>query len=211
MVKYPDDCRHCYCPCVIRHHLPNKPETTVRFYDCHEVDLDNDQYVIPITEEQFARYVQCRICKENSLINQVIVGFNDERKAFMLGTIKERRDTGHRYLIKWFNGDENEQKEEHLFGAFIRRNEHRKDGYVLAIDDNDQIYKPAKTIKVSDDKKQLTIRYKNLVEKSYSKYELFFDYFNCKSCVFRSVEVPAITTFTITKYYLHKIGDLLRT
>ena len=96
----------------------------------------------------------------------------------MLGTIIKRCDTGHRYLIQWYNKDTNEQEEEHLFGALTRRDQHEEDGYVLAMDKNDDIYKPAKTISISDDRTELTVKFINLDDNSLSKYKSFFDYFN---------------------------------
>ncbi len=161
MVKYPNDCRDCYCPSVILHHLHREPQTKVRFYDCNEENISNDEYVIPINEPQFERYAQSRIEKEKSLINQVIVGFNDKKKSFMLGTIIDRVDTGHKYLIDWCDDSKSEQKEEHLFGAFVRRDRHYKNGYVLAMDNN-KIYKPAKTISISNNKQTLTVQFDDL-------------------------------------------------
>ena len=100
-----------------------------------------------------------RIEKELSLVNQAIVGFNDEKKSFMLGMIQARVGTGHQYTIKWSNGTINDQKEEHLFGAFTRRDQHRKDNYVLAMDTEDDLYKLAKTIAVFKDDKRLTVQF----------------------------------------------------
>jgi len=201
---------------ILRHHR-HESKTTVRFYDCYEEDLPNDQMVIKITEEQFKEYAETRIKKENLLINQVIVGFNPEKKSFMLGTVKERVDTGHRYSIEWSDGSLNKQKEEHLFGAFNRRNKHRRDYYVLAMDDSDEIYKPAKTISILNDQKRLEVEFINLdrtEEHSSPRYEHFSIHqpekkmFFFVNLVFRIANVPATTTFVITKDYLNTIRKL---
>ena len=84
LIKYPDDTRHCLCPSIILRH--DKKKTKVRFYDCFEKeDMDNNQIAIPITEQQFEWYTKIRIEKENSLVNQVTVGLNDQTNTFMLG------------------------------------------------------------------------------------------------------------------------------
>jgi hypothetical protein len=79
----------------------------------------------------------------------------------MLGAIKDRVGTGHQYLIEWFDRNENEQQEEHLFGAFTRRDKHWENSYVLAMDDNDNIYKPA-TTKTILNEKRLQVEFINL-------------------------------------------------
>jgi hypothetical protein len=86
----------------------------------------------------------------------------------MLGEIKDRIGTGHQYKIEWSSGPGGEQKEEHLFGAFTRRDKHFQDGYVLALDDNDKIYKPARTISISNDGKTLTVQFLNKNEENSS-------------------------------------------
>ncbi len=116
----------------------------------------------------------------------MIVGLNNETKSFMLGTIKDRVGTGHQYLIEWFDKSISKQNEEHLFGAFNRRDQHRENAYVLAMDDQDNIYKPAKTISISDDRKHLKVRFLNTGEHSSSRYEYFsiVQYLCRESCVF---------------------------
>ncbi|CAF2744821.1 unnamed protein product [Rotaria sp. Silwood2] len=161
-IKYPNDSRQCYCPSVILHHLEHDSNTKVRFYDCYIEDLANNQFVIPINKQQFEHYSVLRIEKEKSLINQVIVGLNDEEKKFMLGTIKKRVGTGHRYLIEWCDTNKSKQSDEHLFGAFTQRNKHRINDYVLAIDDDDTIYKLAKVQSISNDGKNLKVQFINL-------------------------------------------------
>ena len=47
--------------------------------------MTNNQYVIPINSQQFERYTTSRIEKEKSLVGKVIVGLNNQTKAFMLG------------------------------------------------------------------------------------------------------------------------------
>ena len=115
--------------------------------------------MIPLNEQQFERYTKFRIEKETSLINQAIVGLNEEKKTFMLGMIEARVSTGHQYRIKWANGMSNNQKEEHLFGAFTRRDQHRKDNYVLAMDAEDNLYKFARTLVVFKDDNRLNIQF----------------------------------------------------
>jgi hypothetical protein len=136
----------------------------------------------------------------------------------MLGTIKDRVGTGHQYLIEWYDKSENEQKEEHLFGAFTRRDKHTKDSYVLAIDENDNIYKPAKTKAISDDQKRLTVQFIDLNqnEEDASPRYNHFPLHKRQKCslfsiiIFRTADVPATTTFAITKAYFNTILPLLR-
>ncbi|CAF0922263.1 unnamed protein product [Rotaria sordida] len=199
LIKYPKDSRQCYCPAVILRHLDYGTKTKVRFYDCYEEDLENDQYVIPIHEQQFERYTALRIEKEKSLINQVIVGLNEQNeqtKTFMLGTIKTREGTGHLYKIQWCNERTSEQIDEHLFGAFSRRYKHRIDDYVLAIDNNDAIYKLAKVQSISNDRKNLKVQFINLNK-------------NNNSLSPKEADVPAMTTFVITEAYYNKIINIL--
>jgi hypothetical protein len=181
LIKYPNDCRYCYCPSVILSHLHSESKTKVRFYDCYEKYITNNEDVIRISEQQFERYSHFRIEKEKSLINQVIVGLNeldDEKKSFMLGTIKDRCDTGHEYLIEWFDHSENKQKEEHLFGAFVRRNKHYEDGYVLAMD-KDKIYKPARTKSILNDQ-EILVQFINLNENQENSSPRFINFFSYK-------------------------------
>lgn len=115
--------------------------------------------MISLNEQQFERYTKFRIEKETSLINQAIVGLNEAKKKFMLGMIEGRVNTGHQYRIKWADGSSNNQKEEHLFGAFTRRDQHRKDNYVLAMDAEDNLYKFARTLVVFKDDNRLNIQF----------------------------------------------------
>lgn len=85
MVKYPNDSRGYLCPATIIDQIPDQQKTKVRFHNCHEADINNNEIVIPIKEKQFAQYVQLRIDKELSLIDKVAVGFNKNKGAFMLG------------------------------------------------------------------------------------------------------------------------------
>jgi hypothetical protein len=160
LIKYPNDSRHCFCPSVIRDH--HRSTTKVRFYDCYEVDLENNQYIIPINKNQFERYVKNRIEKEKSLRHCVTVGLNNETNTFMLGTIQDRVGNGHEYIIEWCNSRKNEQKDEHLFGAFKRHVQHNENDYVLAIDDNDKLYKPARIKSISNDRRSLRVQFTNL-------------------------------------------------
>ncbi|CAF4358976.1 unnamed protein product, partial [Rotaria sp. Silwood2] len=197
-IKYPNDSRQCYCPSVILHHLEHDSNTKVRFYDCYIEDLANNQFVIPINKQQFEHYSVLRIEKEKSLINQVIVGLNDEEKKFMLGTIKKRVGTGHRYLIEWCDTNKSKQSDEHLFGAFTQRNKHRINDYVLAIDDDDTIYKLAKVQSISNDGKNLKVQFINLNT-------------NNDNSLPKEASVSSMTTFVITIEYFNKIIHLLRT
>ena len=74
--------------------------------------------------------------------------------------MRERTRLGHDYLIKWCDGSTSEQKEEHLFVAFSHRSPLRPDVYLLALDDAEEIYRPARIRKVSDDEKTLCIEYR---------------------------------------------------
>jgi hypothetical protein len=77
----------------------------------------------------------------------------------MLGTIINRTASGHKHEIEWCDNRVSEQEEEYLFGAF-NYIEHRKtNDYVLALDNNQNIYKPAKIINISDDRKILTVEF----------------------------------------------------
>jgi hypothetical protein len=89
----------------------------------------------------------------------VVVGLNNDTQTYLLGTIKKRIKSGHDYLIRWCDETETQQTEEHLFGAFTRRNQHQLNDRVLAIDDEQYIYKPAKIIGHSNDWKMLTVRF----------------------------------------------------
>jgi hypothetical protein len=77
----------------------------------------------------------------------------------MLGTIIERIESGHKYIVHWCDETKSEQTEEHLFGAFTKRNQHQMNNRVLAIDREQYIYKPAIVIGHSKDWKMLTVRY----------------------------------------------------
>jgi hypothetical protein len=77
----------------------------------------------------------------------------------MLGTIIDRVEPGYKYIIQWCDETKSSQEEEHLFGAFRRRIEPQVDYFVLAIDDDQYIYKPAKVTVISRDRKTLTIRF----------------------------------------------------
>jgi hypothetical protein len=77
----------------------------------------------------------------------------------MLGTIIDRLESGHEYTIKWCDETKSSQEEEDLFGAFRRRIEPQVDYFVLAMDNDQCIYKPAKVTMISEDRKTLTIRF----------------------------------------------------
>lgn len=92
----------------------------------------------------------------------------------MLGTIKSRLENGHKYEIEWYNESQGEQEEEFLFGAFIRRNRHYEYANVLAIDDDDKIYKPAQIVSISNDKETVHVKYFNKNEKTLSERFVHF-------------------------------------
>lgn len=80
---YPKDDRHCWAPAVILRHAEST--SSVRFYNCLTVELDNTLSAIPINEQQFERYASRRIEREKSLVGQAIVGFHPQEKVFMAG------------------------------------------------------------------------------------------------------------------------------
>lgn len=160
LIEYPKDFRHCWRPAVILGPNEEKTAVCVRFYDCIDENLSNNENVIQITEEQFTCYVKDRIRFECSLKSAVVVGLNENTNTFMLGTIIDRARSGHRYLIKWSNEKESEQEEELLFGAFTRRIEPQVGDLVLAMNDI-YTYQPAEVKAISGDKKTLTVRFLN--------------------------------------------------
>ena len=64
----------------------------------------------------------------------------------MLGTIIDRVQFGHTYVVKWCDGKDGTQEEEHLFGAFTKRIKPKVNCFVLAIDNDECIYKAAKVV-----------------------------------------------------------------
>jgi len=62
-------------------------------------------------------------------------------------------------MIRWCDDTKSQQGEEHLFGAFTRRNQHEINNLVLAIDNDQYTYKPAKVIGHSNHGKTLTVRF----------------------------------------------------
>ncbi|CAF4581909.1 unnamed protein product, partial [Rotaria socialis] len=198
LVKYPNDSRQFWCPAVVLRHMANESKTQVRFYDCLVLDITHETYVMPITEQQFEIYSTLRIAKEKSLINHVVVGLNNLKKTFMLGTIQSRVGNGHQYLIEWCCATVSEQSDEHLFGAFTRRNNHRIGDYVLAMDSVESIYRLAEILSITDDRKTVKVRFidPNNINDTLSSKE---------------VDVPTTTTFAITKTYFNKVIGLLQT
>ncbi|CAF1024066.1 unnamed protein product, partial [Didymodactylos carnosus] len=153
---------------------------TVRFYDCTEVDVIVSEIIPIITknnneDEKFKQYVECIIQKEKSIVDQVVVGRNDDVGAYMLGnhvfdaliflyliqafcllgTVEERVGNGHQYRIRWCDDTKTVQELAHLFGAFIRQGSFRKRDKILALDE--MVYKPATIIHV--DRNSLTIQF----------------------------------------------------
>jgi hypothetical protein len=82
------------------------------------------------------------------------------------GTVEKRTRCGHHYDIKWCDSSDNsddsisEQEEGFLFGAFSRTLPFRRGGYVLALEEADKIYKPARIQGVYDEQKMLRIQYR---------------------------------------------------
>ncbi|CAF0834055.1 unnamed protein product [Adineta steineri] len=104
----------------------------------------------------------------------------------VLCTIKKRVGNGHEYLIDWWNGCKNEQKDEFLFpGVFTQPDNHQVNNIVLAFDENDSLYKPAKIHSISNDRKNLQVKFINLSS--------------------RQANVPATAAFVISEAYYKKI------
>ncbi len=89
----------------------------------------------------------------------MVVGLQNESQTYLLGKITRRINSGHEYLIHWCDNTETQQMEEHLFGAFTQPNRHELGDRVLALDNEQCIYKPAKIIGHSNDWKMLTVQY----------------------------------------------------
>ncbi|UJR23110.1 hypothetical protein I4U23_026131 [Adineta vaga] len=187
LIRCPNDFRRCWQPAVILRSIPDKSERLVRFYDCIDKEFSNSTIVIPITERQFTDYTQLRIEYEKSLINQTIVGFNEVKKVYMLGTIIQRLKNGHEFRIEWSDETESAQEEKHLFGAFSQLIDFQVNCFVLAVDDSQYIYKPAIVEKISSDKNTVTVRFFESMEQE------------------KEIHVPSIPTFVITEAYYNSI------
>ena len=159
MIEYPQDSRRCWSPVAILAHIPDKAQIHVRFYDGIDDYISHNTDAIEINENKFSEYASRRIEFEQKLRGQAIVGLDEETQTYLLGTIIDRIASGHKYLIRWCNGKENTQTEDHLFGTLIRRNRCDINDRVLALDDDQYIYKPATIIKRFDDEKTLTVRF----------------------------------------------------
>lgn len=160
LVKYPKEYCGCWKPAVILQHDHNRSEVIVRYYDCDDENISNKIKAIEIDKDTFQSYATYRINFEKKLVGQVIVGLNETTKTYLLGTIIDRLKSGHRYKIRWYDDTESNQEEEHLFGAFIRRNNYHRGDRVLALDEDDYTYKPARIKKLpddSDDRKTLNV------------------------------------------------------
>ena len=118
-----------------------------------------NESVIPITNEKFENYARLRIEYEKTLVNQTVVGLNNDKKVFMLGTISDRVGYGHTYIVQWHDETESQQEEEHLFRSITKPMQHRLNGFVLATDNEQYIYKPGRIITISDDRQTLTVRF----------------------------------------------------
>ena len=159
LIEYPKDSRQCWSPAVILHSSERKSQVHVRFYDCIDKNLSPNEHAISISEAKFQEYAARRIQLETSLCGQVIVGLNGDDKTYLLGTILQRTESGHKYTIRWCNDKETDQAEQHLFGAFTRRNQHRVGDRVLALNKEQYVYKPARVIALVKDGKELIIRF----------------------------------------------------
>ncbi|CAF3829504.1 unnamed protein product [Rotaria magnacalcarata] len=180
LIEYPKNGRNCWKPAAILPSDDKETQKSVRFYDGMDVAISNSKHVIPIDRNKFQEYAQYRIDFEKSLIGQVIVGLNQEEKKFMLGTVIDRVAHGHTYTIQWCDKNQSEQDEEYLYGAFTRSIRHQINDTVLAMDDNQCLYKLARVIHILRDKKKLIVRFIDAEEDN------------------REIEVPAATTFVIT-------------
>ncbi|CAF3780229.1 unnamed protein product [Rotaria sordida] len=187
LIQYPKHFPYCWKPAVIRDSDNETTKTHVRFYDCMDREISNNENVIKIDEKDFENYSTRRIKFEISLLDKVIVGFNPKEKVFMLGTIIERVGYGHTYIIRWCDESESREEEEYLFGAFTRSIQHELNDSVLALDNDQYIYKLAKVISISDDKKTLTIRFTDPKENN------------------REVDVPSTTAFVTTVSHYNNI------
>lgn len=74
--------------------------------------------------------------------------------------MEKRTQSGHRYLIEWCDKTKSEQEEEHLFGAFTRMLPFRRGGYVLALEEGEDIYRPGRIQGVYDEQKMLVVQYR---------------------------------------------------
>lgn len=122
-------------------------------------NISNKIEAIEIDGEKFEEYAKARIKFEKKLVGQVIVGLNHVTNTYSLGEIIDRVKYGHEYMIRWCDDTESKQEEQHLFGSFTRRNHHHKNDLVLAMDDEEYVYKPAHVIKHLNKEKQLLVRF----------------------------------------------------
>ncbi|CAF4979898.1 unnamed protein product, partial [Rotaria sp. Silwood1] len=191
LVEYREHLPDCWKPAVILPSDNEKETRQVRFYDCMIKDISNNEMVIPISEKTFENYTKHRIEYEKALIDHVIVGLNSPEKIFMLGTIIKRVGYGHTYIIQWCDEKKSEQEEEYLFGAFTTPIQCQPNDYVLAMDNDQYIYKLALVITKSNDQKTLTVRFIDSKENN------------------REIDVPSTTTFVITKPHYNSIMNKL--
>lgn len=165
MIEYPKDSRQCWSPAAILAHITDQSQVHVRFYDGIDQYYSYTTHAIEINESKFSEYATKRIEFERNLRGQAIVGRNDETKTYLLGTIADRIESGHKYIIHWCDESTSTQTEEHLFGALIRRNRCLINDQVLALDEDQYIYKSATILSQSDDGKMLTVRFTDSKEK----------------------------------------------
>ena len=157
--------RKCWSPAVVLSREPtlgraeSELTTVVRFYDCSVHTLGSATPIIPIDQSRFEEYTQSRFNKELAMINRAIVGFNATEKSFMLGTVLRREPLGHEYFIRWRDGTESIQDEQHIFTPPDRCYRDQVNNYVLVVDMTGWGCRPAKIIALSDDRTTVTIGY----------------------------------------------------
>ena len=130
----------------------------MNYYSCEIESLSNGELIIPIKQEQFERYAANRIEIETKLVGEPIVGLNRDENVFMLGTVRERIDNGQQYRIDWCNGKTGKQSDEHLFAPRDANIRYEPNQYVLALDNEETIYRLGRVLSVSDDQTRLTVR-----------------------------------------------------
>jgi len=153
----------------------------IRFYNCYDDSPSQSSRAIEITKDKFEKYSTLRIDFETQLLNQTIVGLNSWTNSYLLGTIVDRTDIPHEYIINWCYPNEDvkepedacKQTEEHLFGAHAWYNQLQVGDYVLAVDEQSYVYKPARVIELINGN-QVNIRFLNSQDKKRYAIERVF-------------------------------------
>ena len=76
--------------------------------------------------------------------------------------IKERVEYGHQYRIEWCDQTVSSQSDEHLFGAFTRRDRFSDHDYVLTIDEEVTLYRLARIESILTEDNSLYVKFINL-------------------------------------------------